>query len=296
MSLGDQSSTFPEPQKGPEPIRLWSTSGAMGEDNDNDNGKDIADNSQRNNNGTRQYRSSRQRDYGRRVSMSDAPDSRAGSTSIGNRSRRRQSVHRYVVAGLSKTYPEQLLAPYKIEPAFWQRFVAAVNAALSEFPAWKDPHELATSRRRRRFSFDASMSSSAHDGGLVWWTDDISGASGRDRAEKVLRWWNEDYFKHKGCWITLGFHRDDVPSSMQNDGEESVCDVTSGQSLEDNIRNEQIRRASIPSSDADQNISMLTDQQREPPSLDKRYSGNGNVAEYAGGNSTLKPFLTVHPI
>jgi hypothetical protein len=198
---------------------------------------------------------------------------------------------------LSKVYPEQLLAPYNIEPAFWQRFIAAVNAALSEFPSWKDPRELTTSRRRRRFSFDARMSSFAHDGEPVWWTDDISGASGRDRAEKVLRWWNEDYFKHKGCWITLGFHRDDVPSSVQDDGEESVCDVTSVRSIEDNIHDEQVKRALISSNDNDApHTSMLMDRPQVSYSLDKKYCGNGIITEHAGGNSTLKPFLTVYPI
>ncbi|RKP27645.1 hypothetical protein SYNPS1DRAFT_26711 [Syncephalis pseudoplumigaleata] len=307
----NQAATFPEPQQGPKPIRLWSTREAVQEDDENE-GEDVnapspspisdtetatATATETPTTTTTHAVSPRRRRASMPGTTSTAVAEQAASSSppsSPHRPRRRQSMHRYVVAGLSKDYPERLLAPYRIEPAFWQRFIAAINAALSEFPAWKNPQELAAGRRRRRFSFDASMSAASPRGNRVWWTDDTCGASGRDRAEKVLRWWNEDYFRHKGCWITLGFHRDDVPSSARNDGEESVCDVTSGQSIEDTIHAEQKRRATMASvADA---IRSSSARDASAHAADTSITATAAPNDNGGGNSTLKPFLTVRPI
>ncbi|KAI9597877.1 hypothetical protein BDF19DRAFT_432918 [Syncephalis fuscata] len=205
----------------------------------------------------------------------------------------RQSID-YVVAGLNETYPQHLLAPYHIEPAFWKRFIQAMNAALSEFPAWKNPQELTAGRQRRRFSFDATMSA-ASAARSVWWTDDTCGASGRDRAEKVLRWWNEDYFKQKGCWITLGFHRDDMPTTATNNtttasdqnNNQSVCKTASTQFMDYDYMKQ---RQQMESKSTQQPVILSVSP--SPVSNANYDKGCDNI----NGNSTLKPFLTIHPI
>lgn len=275
--------TFPEPQDDPKPIRLWSASGGMDENESSSAATSRADSVEQDSLAANV--DLRERTFQRRCSMpvSSSPYHRRHST-------RDQSVN-YVVAGLKETYPQSLLAPYDIEPEFWRRFIQAVNAALSEFPAWKSLHELTAGRQRRRFSFDATMSAASSDrrSRSVWWTDDTCGASGREQAEKLLRWWNEDYFKQKGCWITLGFQRDDIPTAASNGGEESVCDPTT---------------SNPPILEVDSDSGEPSSAAREPIVLSSSPTtiSNSNSSlkrpglDVGGSGSTLKPFLTIYPL
>jgi hypothetical protein len=125
------------------------------------------------------------------------------------------------VAGLDADYPEELLKPYQIAPAVWKRFIQAMNAALSEFPSWKDPREL-TAASDRRFSFDAGLS--VESGATSLWTDETTGERGRHRAERVLQWWNDDYFAAQGCNVRLGFRRDEIAGGPADDNIPDTAD------------------------------------------------------------------------
>ncbi|KAI0217338.1 hypothetical protein L0F63_002154 [Massospora cicadina] len=112
---------------------------------------------------------------------------------------RRKSTS-YAVPGLSYDYPADVLSSFDIPQPFWNKFVAAVNAALSEFPSWKDPNSV---RHKRGLSFSEGdhevVCFSSHDPSQI------------NQADRVLKWWNDDYFKEKGCEVKLDFVHSKVP-------------------------------------------------------------------------------------
>ncbi|KAJ9075382.1 hypothetical protein DSO57_1036685 [Entomophthora muscae] len=100
----------------------------------------------------------------------------------------------YAVPGLSYDYPVEILDSFDIPQPFWNKFVAALNAALSEFPSWKDPNSV---RRKRGLSFSEGdhevVCFSSHEPAQI------------NHADRVLKWWNDDYFNEKGCEVKLDF-------------------------------------------------------------------------------------------
>ncbi|ORX97220.1 hypothetical protein K493DRAFT_370033 [Basidiobolus meristosporus CBS 931.73] len=96
------------------------------------------------------------------------------------------------VPGLDPSYPSELLQDYDIPAPFWSRFIQALNAALSELPASKDPKTLS---RKRSQSF-------THGDRRPSLTSERTQVT---KAEQVLNWWNEDFFQEKGCRFNLGF-------------------------------------------------------------------------------------------
>lgn len=200
----EQHYVFPEPHTRPKPIKLWSASTPLNKEAS----KQEADRritASPEAMGTEQQPNRQSPDAAetptwsrfRRMSLSNLPTI----------SQEKKPSVNYLVAGLDVDYPEELLKPYQIAPAVWRRFIQAMNAALSEFPSWKDPREL-TAARDHRFSFDAGLS--AASGATSLWMDETMGERGRHRAERVLQWWNDDYFAAQGCNVRLGFRRDEI--------------------------------------------------------------------------------------
>ncbi|ORY06629.1 hypothetical protein K493DRAFT_310555 [Basidiobolus meristosporus CBS 931.73] len=96
------------------------------------------------------------------------------------------------VAGLDPSYPSELLQDYDIPAPFWSRFIQALNAALSELPASKDPKTL--NRMKSRPHADNNRRPSL-----------TSERIQVTKAEQVLNWWNEDFFQERGCRLNLSF-------------------------------------------------------------------------------------------
>ncbi|KAK9709809.1 hypothetical protein K7432_008791 [Basidiobolus ranarum] len=104
------------------------------------------------------------------------------------------------VAGLDPSYPSELLQDYDIPAPFWSRFIQALNAALSELPAFKDPKTL-----NRKLSHSHTYGTRRPS--LTSERTQIT------KAEQVLNWWNEDFFHEKGCQFNLGFEAIDDQDS-----------------------------------------------------------------------------------